>query len=241
MEDYRSIRGQQVSFENKIKSLITEIRFSCIGSVKLVYAEGKRIDVVLPYLTVNNEPIVLKGIEVLRPGTHKVKITYKPEIGDAVLVFAMHNYNGNTQFSPTPLPKDQCPYFELYGNTTMKAILVQTNEVNENAININIEDTSIDITCPSSISISCKDTASIVVDKQAEISCKDTATVTIDKQAEVSCKDTATLTIDKQASVSCKDTTSISCTKDVTVSASNAKINVTTSELNVNNGHLVVT
>ena len=225
MEDYRSIRGQQVSFENKIKSLITEIRFSCIGSVKLVYAEGKRIDVVLPYLTVNNEPIVLKGIEVLRPGTHKVKITYKPEIGDAVLVFAMHNYNGNTQFSPTPLPKDQCPYFELYGNTTMKAILVQTNEVNENAININIEDTSIDITCPSSISISCKDTASIVVDKQAEISCKDTAT----------------LTIDKQASVSCKDTTSISCTKDVTVSASNAKINVTTSELNVNNGHLVVT
>lgn len=155
MEDYRALRSQQVSFDNKIKGLITNIRFSCIGSVKSVYSEGKRIDVVLPYLTVNNEPIVLKGIEVLRPGTHKVKITYTPEVGDAVIVLAMQNYNGTTKFNSTQLPQNQCPYFELYGNTTMKALLVQTNEENKDAINISVEDTEIKITCPEKVTINC--------------------------------------------------------------------------------------
>lgn len=155
MENYRNLRSQQISFDNKIRGLITNIRFSCIGSVKSVYAEGKRIDVVLPYLTVNNEPIVLKGIEVLRPGTHKVRITYTPEIGDAVIVFAMQNYNGSTKFAPTPLPKNQCPYFDLYGNTTMKALLVQTNEDNEESISIAIDDTKIDITCPDTVTLNC--------------------------------------------------------------------------------------
>ena len=159
MEDYRNVRSTQVSFENKIRSLITDIRFSCIGNVSKVYAEGKRVDVVLPYLTVNNEPITLKGIEVLRQGTHKVRITYTPEVGDAVIVLAMQNYNGSTKFAHTPLPKDQCPYFELYGNTTMKAILVQTNEDNKDALNvaIDIENKEVTIDYPdATINLNCK-------------------------------------------------------------------------------------
>ena len=161
MENYRALRSEQVSFENKIRSLITEIRFSCIGNVSKVYAEGKRIDVILPYLTVNNEPITLKGIEVLRYGTHKVKISYTPEVGDAVIVLAMQNYNGTTQFSPTPLPRDKCPYFELYGNTTMKAILVQTNEDNEDAINISVNNTDVEVTCPGTITVNCESDVTI--------------------------------------------------------------------------------
>lgn len=159
MEEYRNARSTQVSFENKIRSLITDIRFSCIGNVSKVYAKGKRVDVVLPYLTVNNEPITLKGIEVLRQGTHKVRITYTPEVGDAVIVLAMQNYNGSTKFAHTPLPKDQCPYFELYGNTTMKAILVQTNEENTDALNVNIdiENKEVNIDYPdATINLNCK-------------------------------------------------------------------------------------
>lgn len=159
MENYRALRSQQVSFDNKIKGLITAIRFSCIGSVKSVYAEGKRIDVVLPYLTVNNEPIILKGIEVLRPGTHKVKITYTPEIGDAVIVLAMQNYNGSTKFAPTPLPQNQCPYFDLYGNTTMKALLVQTNEENTDALNVTIDIKNKEVTIDypnATVNLNCK-------------------------------------------------------------------------------------
>ena len=159
MEDFRTVRGTQVSFENKIRSLITDIRFSCVGNVSKVYAEGKRVDVVLPYLTVNNEPITLKGIEVLRQGTYKVKITYTPEVGDAVIVLAMQNYNGETKYAPTPLPKDQCPYFELYGNTTMKAILVQTNEENTDALNvaIDIENKEVTIDYPdATVNLNCK-------------------------------------------------------------------------------------
>ena len=159
MEDYRSVRGQQVSFENKIRSLITDIRFSCIGNVSKVYAEGKRIDVTLPYLTVNNEPITLKGIEVLRQGTHKIKVKFIPEIGDAVIVLAMQNYNGKTEFKPTVKPKEQCPYFELYGNTTMKAILVQTNDTNSDALNITIDGKNNEVTIDypkATINLNCK-------------------------------------------------------------------------------------
>lgn len=179
MEDYRNVRSTQVSFENKIRSLITDIRFSCIGNISKVYAKGKRVDVVLPYLTVNNEPITLKGIEVLRQGTHKVKITYTPEIGDAVIVLAMQNYNGSTKFAHTPLPKDQCPYFELYGNTTMKAILVQTNEDNANAINIKVNDTQLEIECPVSVSITCKDTTTISCKADLTVSCNENSNITV--------------------------------------------------------------
>lgn len=152
MEEYKQLRSKSVSFESKIKSLITAINFSCVGNVSKVYKDGKRIDVTLPYLTVNNTPIEIKGVEVLRPGTHKVKVLYTPEVGDAVIVFAMQNYKQSMQYGQTPLPKSQCPYFDLYGNTTMKALLVQTNEENTEALNIDIKDDQVTIDVPSSIS-----------------------------------------------------------------------------------------
>lgn len=264
MEDLYTLRGNNVSVDNKIKSLITAIHFNCIGNVSKVYAKGFRVDITLPYLNVNNKPIVLKGVEIVRPGTHKIKINYTPEIGDVALVFATQNYNGSGKFAQPVLPKDQCPYFDPYGDCTLKAILVQTNEDNPSAINIDIEDTNITVSCPSSLTVNCKstaevnidgastvvckDTSSLEIDKASTIVCKDTSSLEIDKASTVHCKDTATITIDEQATITCNDKTSISCSDDVTISASNAdidvtasNINVTASQLNVNNGHLVVT
>lgn len=162
MEEYERLRKNNISVDNIIKGLITNIRFSCIGNVSKVYGKGKRVDVTLPYMTVNNEPIVLKGAEVLRPGTHKVRVVYTPEIGDVAVVFAMQNYYSSGVFGSLPKPKDQCPFFDKYGNSTLKAILVQTNEDNEEAVQISIEE-KVSIVCNKEINIDLKNSSSVNV------------------------------------------------------------------------------
>ena len=147
METYERLRKNNVSLDNAIKNIITSIHFSCIGNVSKVYGNGKRIDVTLPYMTANNEPIVLKGAEVLRPGTHKVRVTYTPEVGDVAIVFAMQNYYKSGSFGTTPQKMQQCPFFDKYGVSTLKAILVQTNEDNDEAVHIDIGE-KITIDCP---------------------------------------------------------------------------------------------
>ena len=162
MEEYERLRKNNISLDNIIKGLITNIRFSCIGNVSKVYGKGKRVDVTLPYMTVNNESITLKGAEVVRPGTHNVKVTYSPEVGDVALVFAMQNYFPSGVFGALPKPKDQCPFFDKYGNATLKAILVQTNEDNEKAVQIDIGE-KVSIVCNKEIDIDLENSSSITV------------------------------------------------------------------------------
>ena len=86
------VRQRAIPLEVKIRTLVKDIRFNVVGTVSKVNDDGTRIDVTLPYLDCNMQPIVLKGIEVLRPGTHAIIIKYKPVVGDVALVFAMQDY-----------------------------------------------------------------------------------------------------------------------------------------------------
>lgn len=172
MEEYERLRKNNISIDNIIKGLITNIRFSCIGNVSKVYGKGKRVDITLPYMTVNNEPIVLKGAEVVRPGTHNVRVTYEPEVGDVAIVFAMQNYFPSGMFGALPKPENQCPYFDKYGNATLKAILVQTNEDNEKAVHIDIGE-KISIVCDKDVAIDLKKSSSVTINcPDAEVSLK---------------------------------------------------------------------
>ena len=62
-QDY--VRQKALSLEVKLRSLVHSMRFSCVGVVSTVNAEGTRISVTLPYLDSNLKPIILQGIEVL--------------------------------------------------------------------------------------------------------------------------------------------------------------------------------
>lgn len=164
------IRQRAIPFEVKLKSLIQDIRFNVVGTVSKVYDEGKRVDVTLPYLDCNMKPIVLAGIEVLRPGTHAITIKYSPEVGDVALVFAMQDYWVEGMFSHQP--EKQSVKAEPYSNVTMKAILVQTNEDNEDATIVEVAEDAINITAPFPVNITCKDAVTIdASDQEVSLTC----------------------------------------------------------------------
>ena len=169
------IRQRTIPLEVKIRTLLKDIRFNVVGTVNKVNDDGTRIDVTLPYLDCNMQPIVLKGIEILRPGTHAIIIKYKPVIGDVALVFAMQDYWAEGQFSHQP--EKQSVKAEPYSNVTMKAILVQTNEDNSDATIIDVKDDEIAITAPLKTNITCKDAVTITAESTTDITCKADATV----------------------------------------------------------------
>lgn len=154
MEQYKHLRAENVSFNNQVKTLISTLRFGCIGNVSNVYEGGKRVDITLPYKDVNEQEVVLKGVELLRPGTHKVKINYEPEKGDLVLAFAMQDLYLEGKFSTQTASWEDCPYFNSYGDITLKAIPVQTNEDNDSALNITIKDEEVEVKCANNQKVS---------------------------------------------------------------------------------------
>ena len=170
------VRQRAIPLEVKIRTLVKDIRFNVVGTVSKVNDDGTRIDVTLPYLDCNMQPIVLKGIEVLRPGTHAIIIKYKPVVGDVALVFAMQDYWVEGQFDHQP--EKQSVKAEPYSNVTMKAILVQTNEDNSDATIVDVKDDEITITAPLKTSITCTDTVTITAESTTKITCK--ADVTVD-------------------------------------------------------------
>ena len=170
------VRQRAIPLEVKIRTLVKDIRFNVVGTVSKVNDDGTRIDVTLPYLDCNMQPIVLKGIEVLRPGTHAIIIKYKPVVGAVALVFAMQDYWVEGQFDHQP--EEQSVKAEPYSNVTMKAILVQTNEDNSDATIVDVKDDEITITAPLKTSITCKDTVTITAESTTKITCK--ADVTVD-------------------------------------------------------------
>ena len=185
------IRQRTIPLEVKIRTLLKDIRFNVVGTVSKVNDDGTRIDVTLPYLDCNLQPIVLKGIEILRPGTHAIIIKYKPVIGDIALVFAMQDYWVEGQFNHQP--EKQSVKAEPYSNVTMKAILVQTNEDNSDATIIDVKDDEIAITAPLKTNITCKDAVTITAESTTDITCKDTVTITAESTTAVTCKDDATV------------------------------------------------
>ena len=185
------IRQRTIPLEVKIRTLLKDIRFNVVGTVSKVNDDGTRIDVTLPYLDCNLQPIVLKGIEILRPGTHAIIIKYKPVIGDIALVFAMQDYWVEGQFNHQP--EKQSVKAEPYSNVTMKAILVQTNEDNSDATIIDVKDDEIAITAPLKTNITCKDAVTITAESTTDITCKDTVTITAESTTAVTCKDEATV------------------------------------------------
>lgn len=175
------VRQRAIPLEVKIRTLVKDIRFNVVGTVSKVNDDGTRIDVTLPYLDCNMQPIVLKGIEVLRPGTHAIIIKYKPVVGDVALVFAMQDYWVEGQFDHQP--EKQSVKAEPYSNVTMKAILVQTNEENSDATIVDVKDDEITITAPLKTNITCKDDVTVdasdknVVVKAAKVTVNDHLTV----------------------------------------------------------------
>lgn len=169
------VRQRAIPLEVKIRTLVKDIRFNVVGTVSKVNDDGTRIDITLPYLDCNMQPIVLKGIEVLRPGTHAIIIKYKPVVGDVALVFAMQDYWVEGQFDHQP--EKQSVKAEPYSNVTMKAILVQTNEDNPDATIIDVKDDEIAITAPLKTNITCKDAVTITAESTTAVTCKADATV----------------------------------------------------------------
>lgn len=169
------IRQRTIPLEVKIRTLVKDIRFNVVGTVSKVNEDGTRIDVTLPYLDCNMQPVVLKGIEILRPGTHHIIIKYKPVVGDVAVVFAMQDYWAEGQFDHKP--EEQSVKAEPYSNVTMKAILVQTNEDNSDATIIDVKEDEIAITAPLKTNITCKDAVTITAESTTDITCKDDATV----------------------------------------------------------------
>ena len=169
------IRQRTIPLEVKIRTLVKDIRFNVVGTVSKVNEDGARIDVTLPYLDCNMQPIVLKGIEILRPGTHNIIVKYKPVVGDVALVFAMQDYWAEGQFDHKP--EEQSVKAEPYSNVTMKAILVQTNEDNSEATIIDIKEDEIAITAPLKTNITCKNAVTITAESTTDITCKDAVTI----------------------------------------------------------------
>lgn len=145
------LREKTIPFEVKLKRLIANMHLNCIGIVADVNSDGSRIDVNLPYLDCNNKTVTIKGVEVLRPGTHLVKIKIKPEIGDIVLLFAQQDYWVEATFAQQPIPKVTAS--DAYNDNTIKALLVQTNDTNENATNIEVTDEEINIKTPLKVNV----------------------------------------------------------------------------------------
>ena len=157
-------RQRAIPLEVKFRTLVKDIRFNVVGTVSKVNNDGTRIDVTLPYLDCNMKPVVLKGIEVLRPGTHNIIVKYKPIVGDVALVFAMQDYWVEGQFNHQP--EKQSVKAEPYSNVTMKAILVQTNEDNSDATIVEITDKTLNIKTPLKVNVTVnKNEASVTCDK----------------------------------------------------------------------------
>ena len=169
------VRQRAIPLEVKIRTLVKDIRFNVVGTVSKVNNDGTRIDVTLPYLDCNMQPVVLKGIEILRPGTHNIVIKYKPVVGDVALVFAMQDYWVEGQFNHQP--EKQSVKAEPYSNVTMKAILVQTNEENTDATILDVKEDEITITAPLKTTITCKDAVTITAESTTKITCKENVTV----------------------------------------------------------------
>lgn len=158
------LRQQNIPFEVKLKYLMQTTRFNVVGTVSKVYDEGRRVDITLPYLDCNLKPEVLKGIEVLRPGTHNIIVKYEPKIGDVALVFGMQDYWAEGKFAHQP--EKQSVQAEPYSNVTMKAILVQTNEDNSNATIVELTDDELNIKTPLKVNVTVNgNEASVTCDK----------------------------------------------------------------------------
>lgn len=169
------LREKTIPFEVKLKRLIASMHLNCIGIVAEVSEDGSRVNVNLPYLDCNNKTVTIKGVEVLRPGTNLVKIKIKPEVGDVVLLFAQQDYWVEAKFNQQPTPKTTAS--DAYNDNTIKALLVQTNETNEDATLIDIKEDKIEITAPLKTTIVCKDAVTITAESTTDITCKGAVTV----------------------------------------------------------------
>lgn len=147
------LRNKSIPFEVKLKYLVQDLRFSLVGTVSKVNSDGTRVAVTLPYLDCNLKPITFQGIEVLRPGTHNLLIKYKPKVGDVAIVLSMQDYWLESKFNQQP--EKQSVQAEPYSNVTMKAILVQTNEDNDDATIIELTDETINIKTPLNVNVTC--------------------------------------------------------------------------------------
>ena len=240
------LREKTIPFEVKIKRLITSMHLNCIGTVADVSADGSRIDAVLPYLDCNSKPITIKGIEVLRIGTHKVKVKVKPEVGDVVLLFAQQDYWPEVTFAHVPTPKKVSS--DAYNDVTIKALLVQTNEDNPNATIVDIKSDAVsitaplrlDITCDSAVNITNKGDATITNKGSTNVTCEGNATITDKGATTITCEGNATITNKGSTTITNKGSTSITCEGDASVDASGHNVNVTASSVKINN-HFEVT
>lgn len=145
------MRRNAMSSDNIIKEVVFKHTFIAVGNVSKVYSKGARVDVTLPVLSADNLPTVYPGIEVLRPGTQNIRVEYEPKVGDVAIVFTAKNYYPSVEYGKRPVGFDVEPYYADYDIPNMKAIIVQTNVSNSDALTIAIKDNEVTIDVPDSI------------------------------------------------------------------------------------------
>ena len=146
------VRQQSIPLEVKLKSLIQSYRFNCIGTVTEVSSSGDRINVVLPYLDSNLRPRIIKGIEVVRLGSHALEIKYKPVVGDVAFVFAFSDYVSSCIYNDSA--KKKSVHFDPYSNVTMKALIVHASD-DKAKTTITIDDSEVTLDTDLELKVNC--------------------------------------------------------------------------------------
>ena len=119
--DIMQLRKLRMSPNALLNDFIGSITFIEIGTVKTVYGEGERIDVLLPYKQPDKQDDIVRNVELLQYGNALAKVTIPPQEGDVVLIFNPKNSIVKAKAKPT-LTQLACSYYSPIG---YKAILLQ--------------------------------------------------------------------------------------------------------------------
>ena len=134
--DLMLLRKRQMSANYLMQEFISSLTFVEIGTIKNIYKNGLRIDVLLPYKLPDNQEHILANVELLQCGNKVASVFIMPKVGDSVLVF-------NPRSSITTLEADATPSdlnISRYNSSGLKAILVQGTCAEDPDVSIKVEE-----------------------------------------------------------------------------------------------------
>lgn len=111
------------SFQD-VRNNFYALDLALIGTISKLYTDDHYVDVTLATLGKDNNPITIKGVELLTLGTKAVDVSLAPSIGDTVILFAFKYYVEQLIADAEPIQREN---FLPYGKANLKALLVCTN------------------------------------------------------------------------------------------------------------------
>ena len=128
----KNISNREFPVFTALRSLITDINFINIGTIKKVHDENY-VDVVLYYKTELGEETVIPAVRLLHIGTTKCKLKIVPAVGDNVLLLCPKNFIETLEYhrQAEMSKKSTLPY----GDMNMCGILIRE----ESDDNVNTE------------------------------------------------------------------------------------------------------